>query len=78
MVRETSISRLEVNLGLPPGGRDRRLQAEPANDVFDFRVDPVRRGQDRADGNPPGTVQVVAFEATQRKPGADEVLKQER
>jgi hypothetical protein len=48
--------RIETNLGLPAGGRDRGLGAEPADNFLDIGIDPVGRRSRPGQGSLPAAL----------------------
>ena len=70
--------RIDVVIRLPPCGGHRGFQTQPSNDFFDDGIDPLGRGQMRADADPIGAVDVIAIETAERQAAAGQTLQQQR
>src|SRR5207237_8192892 len=64
--------------GLPVDGCDKRLEADPANDLFEGAVVAVRRNEEGADRDLRGIFVIFAGQPTQAETGGRSSLKKQR
>src|SRR5262249_31278476 len=68
---------LHPRFGLPSRGRNRRFEAEPADNFLHLGIDPLRRGREGRDNYARGAFEIVALQPPQDEAAACQALQQE-